>query len=540
MSREAIESSLRSVEKGARTVEQQLNAAKIQLAATFKVSSKSGLTAGSTNNGFLSLNTAVDDVTDSDTQTFNVLPIVQMKQTVAQASAELGKELSSSIRSAATNSGISSTMASKGEGRVIISAGHPDAIAAALDSTVTIDKSKLQEAAREALDASQPKLTDSMQIAFLSQAADISSLTSTFTDVLDNAVKDVLTTNLKTGISQLKNSIFGNIIRDTNTVNNIFSQGFSDLIQNVVEKEFELSTNIINSIAIKDGVVKQLKPVDKKAVLEFVSADNVTKAAQIVSKYSDKEVSEIIPELQKIDNRASKQVAQSTAGVQSSVLDINKLGNGWPGDTPEADDSYWESVSAFLYNWEAPQSILKSYFTSLKREVTEVIITSSGTAEDVSFLSKDLNRSVFQTKGRNINTHFILTRGGFLDIARPINIEHTASPGFPNDHHLRSISVMLVGGQIGPETREESKAIYGKGGYTADQFATLKHFLEGLYEVLPGIQVLGGSDIDREFDDPYFNVQQFVKVNFNKELVLDDPLNNPPLTREELIRNGNA
>ena len=163
-----------------------------------------------------------------------------------------------------------------------------------------------------------------------------------------------------------------------------------------------------------------------------------------------------------------------------------------------------------------------------------MIVCATGVGSDVTMTARDVNERVGGTGRRNSPIHYFITKKGRIERIRPINIQAAPIADLSNDHHLRTVLVMMDGGLIGPQRDEDET--YGREGYNLKTWQAFDKMLETFFAVLPGLQVVGLNQIGN-FESPYFNVSEYARTKFQKEL-LYDPKEEEPLTALEIVEGG--
>ena len=123
-------------------------------------------------------------------------------------------------------------------------------------------------------------------------------------NILDNVLGDVL--NTSKGLSSLASgTVLSQVSSLSKLVNNSFS-GFSGLVENLVEKTFQSTENLLGSVAKKGNVLYAIPSDDIKNIVELRQKGNIDKSVSILKKYSDRSDADLREVILKIDNRASK------------------------------------------------------------------------------------------------------------------------------------------------------------------------------------------------------------------------------------------
>lgn len=330
--------------------------------------------------------------------------------------------------------------------------------------------------------------------------------------LIDNIVGDVLG-SAKGILGSITELQFG-ITDGNNGVNNKISFGFSSLLENVVELSFSPARNKLNATARIGNVIQTIDPIDSQNIIKVgVVGNDVTSAALILQKYSDKPQNELEDVISSIDNRV-KTNAEPPAPV---TLDIpvtrtDRFINTWrEADTDPYDKNNFQTV--------ADTNVLANEFSNLQREVTEVIISAynGGYGNDQFVPIETWHETYVEASGTGYAPHLFIQQHGTLYRGRPLELDIPAAAE-PSSHRNKSVLIHIAA--------DESPGQW--------QMRKLEQVLKAIYRARPGIQVFGVGQISGG-QDPYFQVPQYIKNTFGKSNVAGyNPANSDPLTREEL------
>lgn len=378
----------------------------------------------------------------------------------------------------------------KKQKKVAVTLSHPQALAKTFDAVTTESSVAIKSLVKSNVDTSF-EFDESL---------------------IDNVVGDVLGSSK--GILGSAKELESAITNGINGVNNKINFGFDALLENVIEQSFSPARNTLNSAAKIGDVIQTLDPKDIQDIIKTgVVGKDVSKAAQILQKYSDKTQIELENIIQGIDNRV-KTNAEPPAPV---TLDIpvtrtDRFINTWrEADTDPYDKNNFQTV--------ADTNVLANEFSNLQREVTEVIISAynGGYGNDQFIPVETWHETYVEEYGTGYAPHLFIQQHGTLYRGRPLELDIPAAAE-PSPHRNKSILIHIAA--------DESPGQW--------QMRKLEQVLKAIYRARPGIQVFGLGQISGG-QDPYFQVPQYIKATFGKSNVAGyNPANTAPLTREEL------
>jgi hypothetical protein len=178
---------------------------------------------------------------------------------------------------------------------------------------------------------------------------------------------------------------------------------------------------------------------------------------------------------------------------------------------------------------------LQAELRNVRRDITEVVCHWTETPTNKNIGSEEINDLHLDQGLNGIGYHYIIRRDGSIQRGRPVNIEgEHASTGIVNNHNRYSIAVCFVGGINVPSETINLTQYISVQSLTRSQFNSFDHFCRAFYNVWPGGQVLGHSDIDNLTNDPGFDVRAYVKANFDKDSKFETPITRGPFTVDEI------
>jgi hypothetical protein len=320
--------------------------------------------------------------------------------------------------------------------------------------------------------------------------------------------------------SSLRNIVAGGI-----TLSNEESK---QLLGQVSSKDPKQSVQAIQTIVNKsENVTDRTKTLvsQSKATSTQELVDDVRKIGK-EEGVPDTEIQDVVNEINTIDkslNDLDTTISGSTV-VDASLFDaptpLTSTANKWAGrETPQDAFTLVSSVEE-----------LDAEFSTVRRDVTEVIIHATETYSNKNIGSPEINDIHNKLGHDGIGFHYVIRRDGSLQRGRPVNRKGEHAP--VNDHNDLSIGVVMVGGLAAASGQENPSR--SPHSFTRAQFTTLEQFLESFYRKFPGGQVFGHNDVDISELDPYFDVPDYVESIFRKTNKTTDPLNTGPLKPSEI------
>ncbi len=178
---------------------------------------------------------------------------------------------------------------------------------------------------------------------------------------------------------------------------------------------------------------------------------------------------------------------------------------------------------------------LQAEFRNINRQITEMVVHWTETQTNKNLSSEDINKYHLEIGLDGIGYHYVIQRDGSLQRGRPINIEGQHAP--VNNHDQRSIGVVFVGGINAPTGTPNYENFFSAQSLTRSQINTFDHLCRTFYNVFPGGQIVGHTDIDDDEIDPGFSVIDYVRSTFGKISKFKDPLSQEPFTVDEILTN---
>lgn len=350
------------------------------------------------------------------------------------------------------------------------------------------------------------------------QKVDVTQLT-TIIPFKENNTKLVseLNTGLAQAVSQIDNGLAG-----------ILNNGLEQ-----VTKQLDLGLRNISGVVIP----KQLK----NQIFPLLQNQNFGAAAKTLQREITKidptktlNISEITNELQKLNVSISSQLKADAGKITQSLsgqgtIPVKKL---TANESTTGSATSTTSAQPSKYSYVATEEELIVEFKAIKREITEAIIHWTETRTDQDIGSEDLEKYA-SSSGGNVPYHYLIRRNGTLQ--RGLDREEIGE-ALNNGHEKYAIQIAFVGGINTSQRSRASDEIYkSRNSLTIEQMKTFKTVVRVLYESKPGIQILGHNDIDSTQVDPGFDVVDYTETEFNKTIILENPLLKGPLSANEII-----
>lgn len=478
-----------------RDIDKQIQAAKDKFDTSLTTVYKSN---GSVSGGFQQLTNPATDVLNSVSES---LPeeiqkqVAVVKLDASAAESQLRQEVGALRTDLETIVG-KATLAADGFLDVVVSAPFPEAIAAVLKDTTT--------------------LTGKQILSIVEENVRIDNILNEVDDNIIDPVKNVvgnLFPSLVSASSLLNNSV-SQLVINSRTLLNRSELGFNNLIENIIEKTKAPAFSIISSAAVIDGVRQTIPPDQVKKILELKAASNISGAAEILKKYSDKSLGELEALLSTINNKASNQVSDSQSPRDLKVVRTDNIVNLWKEDATDPNSGVFSEI----IGKEITAEVL-----NMNREVTEIIVVFLENANTTIQSYHELYTNKYNI---GFNPHFYIGYDAVTYRGRPINLEAKQTQLITNEHYKRSI---IIGVNVDEKSRTHKLA--------TGQPQKLLSLVDQILEAKPGLQVFGAKDVGWNYttETDALNVPLFIKQKLNKVNIAGyNPKTQPPLTTTQL------
>lgn len=461
--------------------------------------------------GFQALSQSADDVIDSipnsrPEQLIGVFAVTQLTKNIPGLKNKLVIEVGDSRTDL---NAITGGSVANGDNKVVITSSEPEAIAFATKKATNASANQL----RTVLGDMQNLQAKQFELFEVSINEMLTPIISSVTDVFAS-------------FNKFRSNLLGGFANVVTGINNQLNKGFGSIIENVSESLTGNGKSIVGSLSVLDGVRITLPESDMSFVLGLVSEGTETKINQAVDfleKYSDLSRGELRDSLRGIDNRASSNTATASGNIPTIANNIDTGIKTW---------DFASTPSNHKFSYVSSMEELEVDLKSVTREITEVVVhwTEHFNNQDVD--AGDI-QSIMSRADDSIPYHYIIRKDGSLQRGRPTSY---AGGSLNNGHEEYSIQIAFVGGINAPTETANPKRFLSAESLTSKQIATFQQFCIASYIARPGIQILGHNDIDRTQRDPGFDVISEMERLFGKKSVYDNPSDQAPYTRAELIK----
>lgn len=338
--------------------------------------------------------------------------------------------------------------------------------------------------------------------------------------------------NLTEGLGGDVNSFLNNLVpgglslteQERKSILEEFSLGDATSKVNAIKELTNKSPNV--SAAMK-SVIEESKEVGNTSDLN----NNIVNEARRRG-IPEAEILAASSELANIDTRMAE---LDTTVSGSVVIDADLFDESIPVDE---NNQKWDgrNSSDDTFTYVSSVEELDAEFSSIKRDITEVVVHATETYTNKDIGSIEINNIQIDLGHDGIGYHYVIRRDGRLQRGRPVNRE--GEHAIVNGHDKYSIGLVMVGG-INVSSGDDNPTDYKSSqSFTREQYTTLEKFLTSFYRKYPGGQVFGHNDVDETELDPYFDVVDYIESVFRKQNTLDDASANGPLSPSE-INNDN-
>lgn len=314
--------------------------------------------------------------------------------------------------------------------------------------------------------------------------------------------------------------LYGQIQKDKRDILGQIENGYPDILKNVIESVSYEATNVINDI-LKANI--NIKDEDFRKITALISLGKVSDAADLLVNISDLSKDEITVELAKIRAKASAFLNEQ--GPTTTPKQIGTKVEEW---------SEANTTDRYVFEYVETEEELELELKSIKREITEVVVHWTYTANDINIGAEELHDMWKSQRSVGIPFHYIIRRDGRLQRGRPIE-ELFPENEVQNNHHLNSIHIAFVAGYNAPFGTPNIETMASPDSILSIQHESLDHFIHMFYRAFPGGQVLGHNDIDRDEIDPGYDVKAYVETHFGRRNIFDDTFTQQPFSIAQLI-----
>lgn len=385
-------------------------------------------------------------------------------------------------------------------------------------------------------------------------------------DKLETSVGD-LTASIENGMSDVLGGITKAVGEGLSNIVGQVADGLSDVVGSLQVLGEQLTGALRSAFA---GAIGGLPLSDEKVselTLLMQKGDDVskTKAAVILAQAADPS-----PAMKKViadagDNASTvtgfKELVESkaraagipTAEVQKFSATQDKIEASLEAVTTtiagsnvsEAGTFYKEEVdlavlakrykesSTKVFPYVNSKEELQLEIRKTTRDVSEIVVHATESYTNANIGSEEIHIRHIEAGHDGIQYHYVIRRDGTLQRGMPTDTPSTASAILGHDKNC--IDVALVGGVNVPSEADYPLLNLSASSFTQAQMKTLEAVCESFYLKVSGGQVMGHNAIDRNSQDPYFDVVSYVENKFGKKSVYKDLLTETSLSLKDLI-----
>ena len=201
-------------------------------------------------------------------------------------------------------------------------------------------------------------------------------------------------------------------------------------------------------------------------------------------------------------------------------------------DLAELAKRYKES-STKVFPYVNSKEELQLEIRKTTRDVSEIVVHATESYTNANIGSEEIHIRHIEAGHDGIQYHYVIRRDGTLQRGMPTDTPSTASAILGHDKNC--IDVALVGGVNVPSEADYPLLNLSASSFTQAQMKTLEAVCESFYLKVSGGQVMGHNAIDRNSQDPYFDVVSYVENKFGKKSVYKDLLTETSLSLKDLI-----
>lgn len=364
----------------------------------------------------------------------------------------------------------------------------------------------------------------------------LDELSSAMQSVAPSSTQAIAATSVLKQASDPNGGIFkeftSSVSKSLSSANQYLNQGFSQPLKDLVEVTNSPLKTIVTSLTQDSG-----KIVPRSVTLQvngLVDQGKFLDAAKLLVLYSNKSLADIETVLSTVSTKISDNVDSTPTAFKNSsprssapVTSIGTNDNSWNGASTVVRNP--GTGVGFAFTRLAGLEELEAEVRSTTREITEVVISWSE-----HFINQDVgSEEVHKTSPSGIGYHYIIRKDGTIQRGRPVNIEGVHSS---YGHNQYSIAVLIIGGYTCSSGTQNYQSYLSPESINTAQHSALEQLLTVFYRVFPGGQTLGHyqcSDTNRL--DPGFDVESYIKQQFNKTNAISYNNNLGSLSRSALI-----
>ena len=252
--------------------------------------------------------------------------------------------------------------------------------------------------------------------------------------------------------------------------------GFNSFIENTIEEFLAPTRNIINSIAIQNGVKIVLDKKETTEIVKLIQSGKIRDAAVILKNKSDLTLNQAINIVKSVDNTYTKQIKKKNDEVNVD-LDVNYI---------DLTTSQWREADTDLNDRRnfAPVVGREVYaeLSNAEREITQIIFFSMPPRFETH---KDIHREYARVFPLGTPFHFFVSSQGLVERGRPIEKETEfvlSESELMKKHYPLSICICIG---AAPADQSSSPA----------QNRALTNLVKDILDAAPGVVIINDQTI---------------------------------------------
>ena len=415
-------------------------------------------------------------------------------------------------------SAISGSTIANGSLKVIVGSGAPEAIAFALNDATGKPIVAIQDNTKvfttPEFEGSVTKLEKSIErgigIDYTESVA-----------ALNKSINSLLRTDVGYNISDISITLNSYLIDSIRTLGPVSTQDMNTTLSFLISGDVESAAHIVEASTGQDEAV----------ITDLLNSLNT----DITKELTDDSLFSII-EKSKIEQAASPNPAynvdiSNTSSPRTRPLHAASNAGGTSNEIPtgEIDPAYFTYINT--------QEELIAEIRSSTREITTVITHWTATYTNQDIGSEEVHQWHLDRGWSGNGYHYVIRRDGKLQRGRPINRAGAHAGGGAGEHSFNpyTIGISMVGGYNCPSGTLNPKQFLSGESLTLAQMKTYEQFMDAFYDVHPGGQAYGHSDISPDGKmDPGFDVVEYVGTKFGKYNLTDNPISVGPASSAQI------
>ena len=402
--------------------------------------------------------------------------------------------------------------------KVMIGSGSPEAIAFALNNVtgeaITTIQDNTKAFTTTEFEGSVTKLEKSIE-----KGIGIDYAESVAT--LNKSINSLLRTDVGYNISDISITLNSYMIDSIRTLGTVTVADMNSTLGFLISGDVESAARIIKASTGQDeAVITDLLNSLTTDITKELTGDDLT---SIIAR-SEKEQLASKSTTYTIDtSNTSSPKTRPLHGASNAGGTSNEIPNG------QIDPAYFTYVNT--------QEELIAEMRSSTREITTVIAHWTATYTNQDIGSEEVHQWHLDRGWSGNGYHYVIRRDGKLQRARPINRAGAHAGAGPGKHSFNpyTIGISMVGGYNCPSGTLRSKQFLSGESLTLAQMKTFEQFMDAFYDVHPGGQAYGHSDVSLSGKlDPGFDVSEYVGTKFGKYNLTDNPISVGPASAVQI------